>query len=159
MTDALLLALVAGYASLTGADDWSTREAATASLACVAQDWQLVVIEHDADPEIARRAGNVLRERRDARLRRAIADVQRAIEDAGLPAGVWPWIDSVPADTVERFSVISPYLEAAKDAGFVSNGPDFKAYHEASRMWLTGLLWSGRRCGERVRAGPADGPG
>lgn len=143
MTDAVLLALVACYASLAGHDDWSVREAATASLSAVACDWQLAALAAHHDPEIARRAGLVLRERRDDRLRRAVSQVERAIADAGLPPGVYPWIDSVPHDTVDRFSVVSPYLERAKDCGHSSNGPDFRAYREASRMWLADLLWDG----------------
>lgn len=140
MVDAVLLALVAGCAAVAGSDDWRAREAASAGLSAVAMDWQLVALESSPDPEIARRAGVVLRERRDARLVLAIETVRRAIADEGLPA--WPWIDSIPHDTVERFAVVSPYLERAKDCGFTSSGPDFAAYREASRMWLTDLLWS-----------------
>lgn len=141
----LLRLLTLAAAGCLADDDWHVREAGSVILAAVAPDWQLTAMAGHHDAEVARRSQAILDARRNAWLAEGLAAIQKAVADEGLP--VWPWIDSLPADTVERFSVISPYLERAKDCGFVSNGPDFAAYCEASRMWFTDQLWYAREHG------------
>lgn len=150
MTAALVpYLLVAGCIAGLGADDYAARHRSAAVLTAFGEAArpQLTRARRSPDAEVSR-AAEALLARLDGRKWEARSRaVWGVLAEAHFDRA--PWIDSLPKDYPERWSIVEQYLAAARATDVsAAMAPDFPRWRKATELFVADLINGPKSVGE-----------